>query len=256
MRNPGSVAPLPGVDEEDTFGFDLDGTIDKAAFLGTPDALIHCAWELDPASTDKNLAGTRRLVDVSRAAGLGQLIFISTLSAHDHAESNYGISKYSAEKEFDQPSDLIVRPGLIIGQGGLFERMMQSTAKFPFVPLFYSGKQKIQYIGVDRLSEGLFNAVEARLAGSLNIAHPVPLDIRAFHSVCAKSLGRKIRFLRLPGPLFLWALRAVEKRFDWKLPISSDNLAGLKKMRVFSTADDLKIMGIEAEDLETILAKL
>lgn len=87
------------------------------------EVLIHCAYVQHsrrcPDSDAVNTRGTERLLALSRTHGYAKFVFLSSLSAHDGAESHYGRHKRELEKIFDPRRDLIVRPGLTLGNGGL-----------------------------------------------------------------------------------------------------------------------------------------
>src|SRR5262249_2796624 len=48
-------------------------------------ALVHCAYDLRPTHREEihrvNVAGSRRVLDAARAAGVGRVVLVSTLSA-------------------------------------------------------------------------------------------------------------------------------------------------------------------------------
>ena len=69
------------------------------------------------------------------------------------------------------------------------------------------------------------------------------MPTRRFYRELAALSGQRCRFVRLPGAPALLALRMTE-RLGLSLPISSDNLLGLKRMQVWPVADDLRAVNI------------
>lgn len=81
------------------------------------------------------------------------------------------------------------------------------------------------------------------------------MPIRRFYRELAALSGRRCRFVRLPGAPALLALRLTE-RLGLSLPISSDNLLGLKRMQVWPVADDLRTLGVTPLTFDESLARL
>jgi hypothetical protein len=83
----------------------------------------------------------------------------------------------------------------------------------------------------------------------------VPVTIREFYGAVAQALGKTPRFLRIPGGLALGLLRALE-RFGFSLPVSSDNLLGLQRLRAFDVAGDLQTIGLQPRVMRESLADI
>jgi len=69
------------------------------------------------------------------------------------------------------------------------------------------------------------------------------------------ALGKRPRFLPLPGDLTVLALRLAE-RLGFQLPLSSDNLRGLKRLRAFDVEDDLRRIGLDPRPMRESLARI
>jgi nucleoside-diphosphate-sugar epimerase len=240
---------------------DLSAGIDFEVFRGA-DALIHVAWATNPASPSDaatvNRLGARRLFEDAARAGVRTRCFVSSMSAHPRARSAYGRTKLAVESLLDVDRDLIVRPGFVLGNGGVFARLTASIRAAPFIPLFYGGRQPIQTIAVDDLCEGLHRALVRDIRGRVVLAHPEVLTIERFYVAIATALGQPRKpVLRLPGyPAFL-ALRLAE-RLGLTLPMTSENLLGLKALERADVAFDLDRVGLtpkgNAEVLSALLA--
>jgi len=225
----------------------LPDDIDPGAFKGEIEALIHCAYAsqaLDKKSAEAiNLQGSKQLVDFARSHSVRCFVFISSLSAHDQAESYYGQSKLRIERLLDVNRDLIIRPGLIVGNGGLFARMQRSLKQLPLVPLFFGGEQAVQTIDIADLCEAIERAISRKFVGLFKVAVNQAIPIKDFYQSLAAGIGKKCHFVRLPGTISLWALRLIEY-VGFNLPVNSENLLGLKHMKVFDTSSDLALLGI------------
>lgn len=224
---------LPEFENVEPFLCDLPERLDAAAFEGA-DACIHAAYMTrfqDRACARRvNIAGTLKVHRLARRHGVGHFTFISSCSAHENAEGLYGRSKFYLEGRMDLSRDLVVRPGLILGHGGLFARMVHMVRSSRIIPLFDGGKQTLQAIHVDDLAEAIFRAVERRLAGRLVLAHPEPVLMRVFQKELARRLGYRPRFIRVPSQVVVRLLQFLESRAI-RLPVSSDNLLGLRSMK-------------------------
>lgn len=235
---------------------DLPDRIDEAAFAGAG-ALIHCAYDTRFRSAAQaravNVEGSRRLFAAARRQGCRRIVFVSSLSAHPDAVSVYGRTKLEVEALLDPDRDVALRPGHIIGPGGVFQRQAEQIARLPFIPLFFGGRQEIQTVALEDVCEALGRLAEGSIHGVLGFAEPEAVTLRTFYGAIARGLGKRPRFLRLPGTLALWGLLAAE-RLGFRLPLSSDNLLGLKRLRAFHLDADLEQVGVRARTMQESLA--
>ena len=259
VRDCGRATSLEDVATGGIFQGDLPDQIDPNAFAGGVQSVVHCAFTTRVTNrrqmSTANLTGSARLLELTRGHDIDHFVFISSLAATPEAESFYGRSKRQVERMLDPARDLVLRPGMIMGRGGLFERMCRSVQSLPLVPLFYGGRQQIQTVWVDDVCTAIEHGIRQRLTGALGIAAPDGIQIRRFYQEVAALTGRRCRFVRLPGAPMVAALRLVE-RLGAALPISSENLLGLKHMRAWHLADDLRVLDVTpltfAESLERL----
>lgn len=239
------------------FKGDLPDEIDQEAFEGVP-IVIHCAYTTQLADRDKaykvNHLGTIKVHEMSKRAHVGQFVFISSTGAHPGAESFYGRSKYTLEQEMDSSRDLIIRPGLILGPGerGSFNRMKETLRKSGLIPIFDGGKQILQVVHIDDLILGIDLALQKELRGVLVIAEPKGVEIKEFFKKVAFFLGKKCNLIPLPMTPMLFLFRITES-LHIPLPLSSENLLGLKTMRQMPSSSDLARIGISLRGLDQAL---
>ena len=201
-----------------------------------------------------NIRGTEALVRLARQAGVGQLVFVSSLSAHAEAGSYYGRTKHELENLFQQTGDSVVRPATIIGPGGVFERVRDMIRKLPVIPLFYQD-HTIQTIWIDDVCNALVRVIEDSVGGVTIAAHPEAIPMRDFYSAIADLDRRSITFCPFPGDLALIGTRVLE-RLGVRPPISSDNILGVKYLRYCNPGDDLQRLGIQPLSFRESLDKL
>lgn len=227
--------------------FDLN---DPATFKSIPldiDVLVHTAYTTQAKdfkhAYHANIMGSKALFDFCHQAKI-PIIFLSSCSAHKEAKSFYGRSKYDLEKYLSK-DDAIIRPGFVIGNGGIYKRLENSIKILKFAPLFWGGKQPLQIIHLDELVQGIVTVIKKKLCGTYTLAHSSPYPIKDFYVLIFKKLGLKPRFLKLPGDLALIVLKMAET-LKIRFPLTSENLLGLKYSKVFES--DCTKLGITCKD--------
>ncbi|MCE7974957.1 MAG: NAD-dependent epimerase/dehydratase family protein [Leptolyngbya sp. PLA1] len=237
---------------------DLPGSIDESAFEGAH-AVIHAAYSMRSRGREEdrrtNLDGSARVLHLARRAK-ARFVFVSSVSAHDAAQGFYGQSKLAVEHTLDPERDLIIRPGLILSkEAGLFARMRRTISTTGLAPLFGGGRQIIQTIHLDDLTLAFQRALELDLTGTLTVCEPTGLTIRDLFLLTARLERRPLRIVPLPFGPAIAALRLAES-LRLRLPVSSDNLLGLRSMRLTDPVESLRRLGITPRDAATSLADL
>lgn len=236
----------------------LPDTLDESAFDGAH-AVIHAAYSMRSRTRSQdrrtNIEGSARVLAAARRAH-ARFVFVSSVSAHDAAEGYYGQSKLAVERTLDPDRDLIIRPGLILSpSAGLFARMRRTIRSTGLAPLFGGGHQLVQTIHLDDLTLAFQRALELDLAGTLTVCEPAGITIRDLFLLTARLEHRPLRVVPLPfGPAIL-ALRIAEA-LRVHLPVSSDNLLGLRSMRTAEPAESLRRLGLTPRDAATSLTDL
>ncbi len=209
-------------------------------------ALVHTAYTTQGKdfkyAHKANLEGSTALFDFCHKIDI-PIVFLSSCSAHGNAQSFYGRSKYQLEGQLT-PMDTIIRPGFVIGNGGIYKRLEHSIKTLKFAPLFWGGQQPIQLMQLDELVSGILTVLTKNCPGTYTLAHPTPMPIQEFYRQIFLKLNLTPRFLKLPGDLTLMALRVAEF-LKIPLPLTSENLLGLKYMKVFES--DCDKLGVEVK---------
>ena len=217
-------------------------------------ALIHAAFmPYDrPDASRTNIEGTARLLAESRDVGVGRVIFLSSMSARAGALSQYGKDKLLIAGRFDRPSELVVRPGLVLGNGGLFGRLRRFVESRRLVPLVGGGHQMFQTVYVEDLVAAIAAAFERGLDGTITIAEREPVEFRELLAEMARQSGADVRFVSVPYRPVAWAIRAA-RAVRVPLPVSSDNLLGLRATMTDDVSSDLGRLGVEIRDYRATL---
>lgn len=217
-------------------------------------ALIHAAsvpYDRDDASRT-NVEGSARLLAESRGAGVGRVVFLSSMSARLGAISQYGKDKQQIASTFDSPTELVVRPGLVLGDGGLFHRLRRFVEGRRVVPLVGGGHQLFQTVFVEDLASAIVAALERGLDGSVTIAEREPVEFRELLAEIARQRRVRVRFIPVPYRPVAWAMRAAVA-VGLRLPVSTDNLLGLRALATDDVSADLERVGVEIRDYRATL---
>lgn len=238
--------------------YDLGKPVDAAALRGV-DYLVHTAYikadRRHPDAMALNVQGAERILAASRKHRVKKNVFISSMSAYDEAESTYGLQKLAIEKLFNTPHDVSLRPGLVIGNGGIVKNMADFMKTKHVVPLVQGGKQPLQIIGVQDLAVAIERAITRDLRGTLTVANPHVYTYKQFYQMLARELNIKVLFVRAPYWLIMGGLKLVDL-LPLKIDIGADNLRGLKKLRSVDTTTDIKKLGIKPQSLEDCVQDL
>jgi nucleoside-diphosphate-sugar epimerase len=214
--------------------FQLGAEISPPVLAGVG-ALVHCAYDFQPLRWEEiravNVDGTRKLFQAARAAGVGKIVCLSSISAYDGCRSLYGKAKLEIEKIALDSGALAVRPGLVYGggPGGMFGKLAAQIRKSSVIPLIGDGSQ-IQFLVHN---EDLAAFIEKFTAGKIEIAprvltaaHDRPWPFRQLLSEIAHGLNKKIKFVPLPWRL-LWAGLKTAEACGLRLNFRSDSLVSL-----------------------------
>jgi nucleoside-diphosphate-sugar epimerase len=223
--------PKPGAR---AVAFRLGADLDPAALAGVT-ALVHCAYDFRPLRWEDiaavNVAGTRKLLQAARAANIGKLVCISSISAFAGCRSLYGKAKLEIEQLALVHGAPAIRPGLVYGSGpgGMFGKLVGQVRRSSVQPLVGGGSQ-IQFLVHH---EDLAAFIERYAAGQtklapriLTAAHERPWTFREILETIARRLDKKVAFVPLPWRLVWAGLRSAEA-CGWRLNFRSDSLVSL-----------------------------
>lgn len=222
------------------------------------ECLVHCAVQVYsprwPDADRVNVEGTRKLLDICAARNI-RFIFLSTLSAHEGARSHYGRHKLQLEGIVLQGGGLVLKLGLVLGQAGLFHTIRKLIERSKVIPLIGGGNQPIQTITMEDVFLALEKCIHEKVTGLYHLAEPRAIPIRELYRCIAEKCHRQPVFVPVPLTPMLLLVKAVE-RLGVALPLGSENILGLKHLRVFDTQPDLHKLGVRLKDFRTSLDEL
>jgi NADH dehydrogenase len=196
LRGAGEVAPgnllAPGVLEEATRGCA---------------AVVHLVVAHEDASREAHerltVGGARRVVEAMRAAGVGRLVFMSSIKAAREYAGLYGTHKRMAE-EVIRASGLdwtILRPGLLFGPGELrISAIAAFLRRWPVFPLVGDGSYPIHPLRVADLSAAILRAVgnPASVGRTYELGSDDPVPLRRLVEMVEDRIGVRRPKVRLP----------------------------------------------------------
>jgi NADH dehydrogenase len=249
-----SEPPIPGVIPH---RFEMPDAIEPGEFGGL-DILIHGALvEYGPARRDADGVNERsleRLIEITRSRGI-RLVFLSTLSAHAEARSHYGRNKLALEGRLDPSRDTILRLGLVLGNGGLFGSMVELIRNARLIPLPDGGRQPIQTLWMGDLLTVVERVASHRLAGRYEVATPEVYTMRQLYQTVMSALGVNKPLIPVPLGLVQVGVSTLEAL---RIPFSihTENVLGLKYLRAFDNAADMKKLGVAPIGLSESVKRL
>ncbi len=204
----------------------LESRLDDAA-IPECDCAVHLAHDFDgPKGAERTVTGTLDAIQKLRRAGVRRQIVFSSYSAGPHASSLYGRAKLALEQQVLRIQGVVVvRPGLVLGEGGIHGRIRTFVRLSPLVPLPDGGKGRVPVIEVGKLCEQTLLIAAASPRKEYNLFEREQLSLRQIVQEAAREVGRAVWVLPVPSALVLLGLR-MAATLRLPLPVNADNLAG------------------------------
>jgi nucleoside-diphosphate-sugar epimerase len=207
----------------------------------------------------KNAEGTYIWAEQAESSNVRLQIFISSLSADEGAIAPYGQKKYEVEKWFIKHNHFILRPGVVIGKGGLFGRITATVKKSPVIPLIDSGKTMMYLTDVDTLSDIIRDTILDKNKVQRGRIWCVQQEMPHAFLDILKEIRRQNNLFRIfiPVPYFVVSvlLNLLEKIRFLQFGINMNNLQGLRQLRDKKFKSDLKYLGYKEYSLATLIHK-
>ena len=228
-----------------------------ADLLRGVDVVVHAAL-ITPQQNIRaaaiNLTALQNLLTQCEHFGT-KMIYISSFSAHEGATSIYGKSKLSCEAAVELSKHVVVKPGLVIGDGGLFKNIKEQVKAHRLLPLIDGGKQPLQTIAIEDLCAIILKCAQEKLTGKFWLASTDVMSMKAFYQSIAAANKTKNILLPVPYLPVYWLL-SVAEWLHIQLPITSENIKGLRQLKAFETVDSLRQLNYKLEKLSATLSKL
>ena len=214
-----------------------------AGVLDGYDVVIHGAYDRD-GGIERNVEGTKRVCIAGEKAGVPRQIFLSSYAARPDTTATYGRMKYELERFFLERGHTVVRPGLVIGNGGMFGRNLEQILRWRVIPLLDGGRDLLAVLSIGdftRAMDALLYRPEMRTA---NLFLPELVSMRKLAESVAQATGRRPVFFSVPLKPAVLFLAAIEK-LRLPFPARADNVRSLKQ----------SLPGFHRSDLAALVAK-
>ncbi len=206
------------------------------------DAVIHCAYAIDKTA-EYNVRAIQKIAEQAQGLGITNQLFISSYSARSDAVSQYGMGKFALEKYFLDSKATVVRPGLVVGDGGLFLAQVKTVLQIPVLFLPHKGKIPVPLITIQDLCKALYFLCINNKKGAYNLFfEPLPTQedlvkkIWALHAKKEKKIfgiapmffigvNKALRFLGCSVPTLFE--RVETAHMDYKNTIHTSDLDAL-----------------------------
>jgi len=215
----------------------LGEPVDPAVFKSSS-VVIHAAHDFRPGAIDRNIDGARACLAAAKAAGVKAQIFLSSYSARADASSEYGRTKYRIEQMFLESGETVLRPGLVVGNGGLFARQRGTLLRTVLVPIVGDGTVPVAVVAVSHFLEAAEAVVRGGKPGAYSLFYDQRPTLRQFVRAVKRQAGQRCVFAPVPAGLAAVALRcALALRI--RLPADPDQIKSLQSNRTSPWRSDL-----------------
>jgi NADH dehydrogenase len=203
------------------------------------DTVLHCAHDFTLGAHQCNVVGTNAWMTTAAQLGVGHQLFLSSYSARPDADSEYGRTKYEIERLFLDSGYAVLRPGLVTGAGGLFQRQRKVLLRSSVVPMLGDGTQPVAAISLEHFLAASTVVIEERRAGAFNLFYEAMPTYRQF--VSGVREGRRTLFLPVPIGVAL-TLASIAEWLHLPIPVKPGQIRALKGNRTSPWRSDLSAL--------------
>jgi nucleoside-diphosphate-sugar epimerase len=226
------VILLPGV-----VRLTLDHPFDPDVFAGC-DVVVHAAHDFARGAHDTNVRGTIAWAEAASRTGATRQLFISSPSAQPDAASEYGRVKYTLEQRFLDAGHLVVRPGLVVGPGGLFARQRAALLRTPLVPLVGGGDQPTLVIAVDHFVDAVARIIEGGTPREASLFYDERPAMRTFVAAVKHAAGQRAIIVPIPAGVAM-GLARLARALRLPIPVTPEQIRTLLHTPSESPRSDL-----------------
>jgi nucleoside-diphosphate-sugar epimerase len=223
------------------------------------DVIVHCAYDNRDVTNMKNAEGTLVWARQAEENNVKLQIFMSSLSADEDAVAPYGQKKYETEKWFMAHNQVVLRPGLVVGNGALFGKIKSTVQKSPFIPLIDGGKTLTYVSDIDTVCLVIRDLALEKNKVARGRIWNIQQETSFFFVDILKEISRQCNLCRIfiPVPYFMVSLvllLAGKLKF-LRLGININNLKGMRQLGKKKIKSDLPELGHPDTSLKTLIKK-
>ncbi|WP_353411673.1 NAD(P)-dependent oxidoreductase [Arenicella sp. 4NH20-0111] len=192
------------------------------------DCVIHLAHDFSKKQgAETTIKSTTEIINQAFTANVRRQLYFSSFSAHHNAESTYGKTKFLIEQSISNiPNTTVVRPGLVIGNGGLYANIARAVRLSPFIPLPDAGKATTPVIEIEKLChESLKLCQNTRGVSEANLFEAEHVPLRTLVTSIADRLNKRVIIIGIPSWVLIYCFK-IASFLRLPLPVNEDNLTG------------------------------
>lgn len=210
---------------------------DSEIFQGV-ETLVHCAHDLRKGKSTVNIEGTKKLARAAINQGVKWQMYVGSYSAHEQATSEYGRTKLELEKFFLSLGHMVVKPGLVVGNGGIFLKMSDFLQKYPLVPLIDGGRGKLTIVSISDLTTSLVQLIETPKPGCFRLYNDEQVSFKELLVQVKRARGLKTVLVPVPGQIVYMGLWMADK-LGLPFQVDTGNLRGFQANQSVQESSDL-----------------
>ena len=215
----------------------LGEAFDESVFANI-DVVIHAAHDTRRGAGETNVRGTRAWLEAAAARGVERQTFLGSYSSHPDSPSEYGRTKHTLEQIFLSAGGTVLRPGLVIGGGGLFARQQAALRKAVVVPVISAGRDPVAVIALHHFLEALEVVLSRGLTGAWNLFYEPQPRSRDFIRAVKSRMGQRTRFVSVSPAVAVAAVRVISS-LGLPAPATADQIRALATNRTAPWKSDL-----------------
>jgi len=224
--------PNPFASKVEASSYDFDNPDRLVETLRGCEVLFNTYWvrfNFRGWSFDKALENTKTLFRCAEKAGIRRIVHISVTNPSESDVLPYYKGKALQEAALKESGVgfSIVRPTLVFGDEDILVNNIAWTIRtFPFVPVFGSGKYRVQPVFVEDLAKIAVDASESEESVTLDAVGPESFSYEELLRLIAGELNRNVLFVHMWASLGIF-LGKIISLFVKDVVLTKDELRGL-----------------------------
>lgn len=232
------------------------GEIPDPAFFAGIDRVIHCAHDFTRGANERNISGTKSAFETARSCGVLHQTFISSYSAAPFAPTEYAQIKFELGNFFLSNAAAVIKPGLVLGPGGLGGRILDLARRSWVLPI-PSSALKFPYIGLDDFVESTEEIVTNCRTGEFTLWYHDFTSFPSLMEVVQEEIGRPFVVVPIPGKAVSLGVDVIEfllNKLHRPSPLAAHSWRNLKANQLISQGDRQSRMPNSTCNLRTVIS--
>ena len=226
----------------------------EPGIFANADLVIHCAHDMSPGSFQANITGTQLWARQAKSCGAKNQLFLTSVSSHRQAPSEYGRAKFELERFFLDEGEYVIRPGLVAGPGGSFAAIIRMLRTMAVVPIPGANKIRLALTDIRTLSQVILNFTQLDQGRVYNLIQPHWPGFWDF----AREVRRYFGVRGVTVPLNVHAARLLLRAAGvLRLPLSAtlnySSFCALEQSQKYGYESSYDALGLPARSLTQLL---